>query len=78
MIVTVHAENQGFFIDVELPAQLPVSELMPKLLDTLKEVDAEKFSRFERLSLIHNGVVLLESAMLESEAVWDGKILVVR
>ena len=78
VIVTVNSENQRFSVDMELPAQLPVADLAPKLLETLKEIDSSKFRNLEKLSLIYNGVILPDNATLESEAVWDGKILIVR
>lgn len=78
VIVTVNAENQGFLIDMELPANIPVKELAQKLLETLKEIEPRKFRNLEKLSLIFNGVILPESSTLESEAVWDGKVLIVR
>ena len=78
VIVTVMAENQGFSVDMELPAQLPVADLAPKLLETLKEIDSNRFRSMEKLSLIFNGMILQDNATLESEAVWDGKILIVR
>ncbi|NLN49156.1 MAG: hypothetical protein GX154_08785 [Clostridiales bacterium] len=78
VIVTVNAENQAFVVDMELPANIPVKELAPKLLETLKEIEPGKFRRLEKLSLICDGVILPDSSTLESEAVWDGKILIVR
>ena len=78
VIITVNAENQKFTADMELPAQLPVKDLAPKLLETLKEIDPNKFRGLEKLSLIYDGVILSESATLESEAVWAGKTLIVR
>ena len=78
VIVTVNAENQAFVVDMELPANIPVKELVPKLLETLKEIEPGKFRNLEKLSLIYNGVILSGSSTLESEAVWDGKILIVR
>ena len=78
VIVTVNAENQAFVVDMELPANIPVKELVPKLLETLKEIEPSKFRNLEKLSLIYNGVILSGSSTLESEAVWDGKILIVR
>ena len=78
VIVTVNAESQAFSVDMELPAQLPIKELAPKILEILKEIDPSKFESMEKISLISNGEILPENATLESEAVWDGKILIVR
>ena len=78
VIVTVNTENQDFSIDMELPAQLPVKELAPKLLETLKEIKPSKFRVLDKLTLIFNGAIIPESATLESESIWEGKILVVR
>ena len=47
-------------------------------LETLKEIEPGKFRSLEKLSLIYNGVIRPENTSLESEAVWDGKILIVR
>lgn len=78
VILTVNAEKQAFSIDMELPANIPIKELAPKLLETLKEIEPAKFRSVEKLSLIYNGVILQENTTLESEAVWDGNILIVR
>jgi uncharacterized ubiquitin-like protein YukD len=78
VIVTVNAERQAFSLDMELPANIPIKELAPKLLETLKEIEPSKFRSVEKLSLIYNGVILSENETLESEAVWDGNILIVR
>ena len=78
VIVTVNAENQAFSVDMELPANIPVKELASRLLETLKEIEPAKFRSVEKLSLIYNGIILPENATLESEAVWDGNILIVR
>ena len=78
VIVTVATENQDFSVDMELPAQLPFNELTPKLLETLKEFDADRFGNTEELTLMYNEAVLSGDATLESEAVWDGSILIVR
>lgn len=78
VIVTVNAEKQDFSIDMELPANIPVKELAPMFLETLKEIEPGKFRSLEKLSLIYNGVILPENATLESEAIWDGRILIVR
>ena len=78
VIVTVNAENQAFVVDMELPANIPVKELVPKLLETLKEIEPSKFRNLEKLSLIYNGVIIPGNSILESESVWDGKILIVR
>lgn len=78
VIVTVNAEKQAFSVDMELPAKIPVKELSPRLLETLKEIEPGKFRSLEKLLLIYNGVILPENATLESEAVWDGKIIIVR
>jgi len=78
VIVTVNAENQNFSVDMELPAQLIIKDLASKLLDTLKQVEPNKFRNVNKISLIYNGTILPDDATLESEAVWDGKILIVR
>ena len=78
VIVTVNAENQNFSVDMELPANIPIKELAPMLLETLKEIEPGKFRSLEKLSLIHNGVILPDNTTFESEAVWDGKIIIVR
>lgn len=78
VIVTVNAEKQAFSVDMELPANIPIKELTPRLLETLKEIEPGKFRSVEKLSLIYNGVILSENETLESEAVWDGNILIVR
>ena len=78
VIVTVCAENQAFSTDMELPAQFPVRDLAPKLLETLKEIAPGKFKSMEKATLIYDGKILSEDATLESETVWDGKTLFVR
>ena len=78
VILTIDAEIRGISVDMELPAQLPIGELSPKLLETLKEIAPDSFRGVEKLSLIYNGTQLTENATLESEAIWDGNTLIVR
>ena len=78
VIVTVKTDNGAFSIDMELPAQLSVKELAPKMLDALEQIDPRKFLGMDELTLINKGSVLSESSTLDSEAVWDGSILIVR
>ena len=78
VIVTVVAEELGFSADMELPAQFPIGKLSVMLLEALKEIDSEKFGEVEEISLMCDGEALPGDATLESEAVWDGKVLMVR
>lgn len=78
VIVTVKAEKQEICVDMELPAQLAVKELAARLLESLKEIDRNKFRNIEKLSLFYDGTQLPDDATLASEAIWDGSILIVR
>lgn len=78
VIVTVKLDNGAFSIDMELPAQLFVKELAPKMLEALEQIDPRRFMGMDELTLINKGSILSESSTLYSEAVWDGSILIVR
>lgn len=74
VIVTVVSKKVGFEADMELPTELPINDLASKLLEVLKGIDA-RFTSFNRISLVHNEVLLPENATLEEEAIWDGSRL---
>ena len=79
VIVTVRFEKANFEQDMEVPADIPCTELCKSLLLALEEMDAETFSSFERikLRLKRNGKVVDDDETLQSKEIWDGSILLI-
>mgnify|MGYP002624932332 CR=1 FL=1 len=75
VIVTIKYKQYDFEKDMELPANIPISELLPFILTTLKEIDSKHFMRFEKIFLLFNGAELNPNSTLSSEGIWDGSIL---
>lgn len=78
VIVTLKFEKQSLQIDMELPARIKTDELEKRLLEALKEIDPTSFEGIEKVSLYHNGERLHKEETLFEQAIWDGKILMVR
>ena len=78
VIVTICVEKEDFSVDMELPAQLPIEELIPKIVDTLRGLQPAKFDKLETLTMFFLESPLNKGSTLAAEAVWDGSILIVR
>lgn len=77
-IVTIKTRNGQFERDAELPADLPVSTLSAKLLETLKNLDHHTFASLSVLSLSCNGKMLDKEKTLNELGIWDGSIIIVQ
>lgn len=61
VIVTIRKNR--FCQDVELPGDLPLGELKPKLLELLKHTNAMLFGGWESVLLLHDGKALLDDRL---------------
>lgn len=74
-IVTIMSEEKDFYMDMELPINLPIKELSINLLENLKIISPDKFADMDYISLLCDGVKLLDDMTFESEGIWDGSII---
>lgn len=74
-LVTVMNKKNGWSVDMELPAKLKIRELIPKLLDALKQYDERQFGELQTIGLATNGKRIQESASLADYDLWDGSII---
>ena len=78
VIVTVNFLSSGKKLDLELPAFLPMAELCPKLLETLKGIAPQEYMRTRRIEIWWNGRKLEDQDTLATQGAWDGSILEIR
>ena len=76
-LVTLELADGSHEVDMELPSEMTIGELAPRVLDVLKgryegELDVWKMCCFE-----HNSKVLEENDTLLSRGVFDGSRLLV-
>ena len=71
-IVTVQTVDQRFMQDMELPSELPVSELAPKLLEVLKNIAEDEFADCGNIRLEANNRVLSDNDTLVKAGAFDG------
>ena len=71
-IVTVIFGSDNYETDMELPAELPVSELRRKLLDVLKYVYEGEFAGWKSCVLEYDYRILDDKETLMSAGVYDG------
>jgi len=78
-IVTVKIAGATEQDDMELPADIPVKELAPKLLMALKNVEGRLFMGVERIKIKYDAenCYLSDVETLASVGVWDGSIITV-
>ena len=75
---TVTNEERSFEEDMELPAEMPVSELEKQILMILKDIHEEIFSGWNRCRLECGGRILERDDTLLKAGVFDGSIITVR
>lgn len=78
VIVTVRSQTAKFERDMELPSNLPCSELSQKLLETLKVLDYTVFGHKTKLELFSGGRLLDDKKSLDELHIWDGATITVR
>jgi len=61
--------------DFEIPAKLVISELENKIIESLSEMDFERFGNVKSIRIVHNDIELDESKTLEDYGIWDGSYL---
>ena len=79
VMVTVKIAGVGQWHDMELPADIPVKELAPKLLMALKNIESRLFMGIERVKIKFDAEnrYLADLETLVSAGVWDGSIITV-
>ena len=75
VLVTVCLPVEGKALDMELPAFLPMSELRPKLLETLKSMEPHKYSGITEIDILLSGRRMTDESSLASCGAWDGATL---
>ena len=71
-LVTVKIADSKKQFDMELPADMPVRELAPKLLAALKSLDGGIAYDVERIRLKLGERRLTDEETLSSAHIWDG------
>jgi len=79
VMVTVKVAGAGQQHDMELPADISVKELAPKLLMALKNIESRLFMGVERIKIKFDAEnrYLSDIETLVSVGVWDGSIITV-
>jgi len=79
VIVTVKIAGVAQQYDMELPADIPVKELAPKLLMALKNIESRLFMGVERIKIKYDleNRYLADIESLASAGVWDGSFITV-
>ena len=77
-IATVTNDERSFEQDMELPSNMPVSELSSQILMILKDIHEDIFSQWESCRLECSNKILNNDDTLIKAGVFDGSIIVVR
>ena len=79
VIVTVKVAGTGVQYDMELPADIPLKDLSPKLLVALKGLEGKLFLGVERIKVMFDaeGRYLKEKETLVDVGIWDGSMITV-
>lgn len=64
-------------VDLEIPSKLRIDELEEKILESLIEMDFERFGGVKKINLSYGGKVLEPNKTLEEYGIWDGSCLTV-
>lgn len=70
IIVTVLINYEE--IDMELPAFLPIKDLLKKLEETIRVMRPQYSSELSEFTMKYNGVKMSEDKTLAQYGVWDG------
>jgi len=78
-MVTVKIAGAEQHHDMELPADIPIKELAPKLLMALKNIEGRLFMGVESIKIKPDDEnhYLLDTETLISAGIWDGSIITV-
>ncbi len=77
LIVTVQTADENFMHDMELPSELPVSEISRKLLEALKSMPESGFSDWNSCLLLCGNMILDPGDTLLNAGVLDGSRIIV-
>ena len=77
-IATVTNDERSFEQDMELPSEMPVSELSVHILMVLKDIHKDIFSNWVSCRLECNNKILKQDDTLAKARVFDGSIIIVR
>ncbi len=77
-IATITNDERSFEQDMELPSNMPVSELSAQILMILKSIHEDIFSHWVSCRLECNSKILNKDDTLIKARVFDGSIIVVR
>ena len=76
-IATITNEERSFEQDMELPSNMPVSELCRQILLILKEEHEDMFSGWNACRLEYNSRILGDEDTLLKAGAFDGSLFVV-
>lgn len=71
-VVTLINKRTGWSVDMELPVKLKMKELIPKIIDVLKQYDERQFEENDYMEMSVNGKIIPEGASLADYDLWDG------
>lgn len=77
IIVTLLFSDGYEPVDLEIPAKLQIDELEDKILESLIEMDFERFGGVKKINLSCGGKALEPDKTLEEYGIWDGSKLTV-
>ncbi len=76
-IVTVQTVDESFMQDMELPSELPASELSKKLLEALKSMPESGLGEWTTCRFECNNRILEDSESLLKAGAFDGSRIIV-
>ena len=77
IIVTLAFSDDYEPVDLEIPTKLRVDDLEEKILESLIEMDYERFGSVKKINLNCGGKALEPDKTLEEYGIWDGSRLTV-
>ena len=79
VIVTVKIAGEQQQHDMELPVNVPIKELAPKLLKALKSIEHRLFMSVENIKIRYDkeNRYLSDIETLASVGAWDGSVIIV-
>ena len=77
-IATITDDGRSFQDDMELPSDMPISELCRHIMMILKERHGDTFSTWNECSLVCNNKLLKDDDTLLKAGIFDGSVISVR
>lgn len=75
VLVSVVDEKSHFFSDMELPTNMPISDLSRGILILLREYEPKKYFNCSFANLWVGDIKLKDTQTLASAGVWDGSTI---